>query len=455
MTTRFQSVPAALALMYSAAVCGAPDPFADVEIRTTPVAGAVHMLTGAGGNVAISLGEDGTLIVDDQFLPLAPRIQAAIDGLGGGRPAFILNTHYHGDHVGGNAFFGETGTIVAHENVRTRLLGGELPETALPVITYANEMAVHFNGEEIALLHLPRGPHRRRQRGLGSSSPTCCTRAISCSTGASPTSTSTAGGTVGGYMANLEAIVAAVPADIRVIPGARGALRCRHRPAQPRNHRRYPADRRRCARPRCVTGRGHRIGVRRGIRRVGLRVHQRGAMDPDRRCGPADEAVRSSVNPLRRLREDRIRARGLNDPYAELCALATVDSGRNPQVRTLVLRDLDDRLAVFVNASSPRVADDGSCGRRRFPGFPRHSVSPGLRDGTGAGGHRERQLAASPGNTEAARLVVRKARSEFPPRGVGSNCWRSWRRHRFRTRLWPRTPPGGSTSCPIGSSGWT
>ena len=77
-------------------------------------------------------------------------------------------------------------------------------------------------------------------------------------------------------------------------------------------------------------------------------------MDPDHRCRPEDEAVGPTVNPLRRLREDRARARELNDPYAELCALATVDSQRNPQVRTLVLRDLDERLAVFINDSSPK-----------------------------------------------------------------------------------------------------
>ncbi len=77
-------------------------------------------------------------------------------------------------------------------------------------------------------------------------------------------------------------------------------------------------------------------------------------MDPHHRCRPADEAVGGTVNPLRRLREDRARARELNDRYAELCALATVDSHGNPRVRTLVLRDLDGRLAVFVNASSPK-----------------------------------------------------------------------------------------------------
>ena len=219
MTSCFHSTPMAIALLYSVAAAGAPDPFADVEISTAHIAGTVHMLTGAGGNVAVSVGGDGTLIVDDQFLPLAPRIQEAIDGLGGGRPAFVLNTHYHGDHVGGNAFFGETGAIVAHENVRVRLLeGGELPEAALPSITYTSGMAVHFNGEEIALLHLPRG-HTDGDSAVWFKQANVLHTGDQLFNGRFPYVDIEGGGTVGGYMANLEAIVAAVPADIRIIPG--------------------------------------------------------------------------------------------------------------------------------------------------------------------------------------------------------------------------------------------
>ena len=219
MAMRLRSIPAVIALFYSATVCGAPDPFADVEVATAHVAGAVHMLTGAGGNVGVSVGGDGTLIVDDQFLPLAPRIQSAIDGLGGGRPAFILNTHYHGDHVGGNPFFGATGTIVAHENVRVRLLdGGEMPADGLPSITYASEMAVHFNGEEIALLHLPRG-HTDGDSAVWFKQSNVLHTGDQLFNGRFPYVDIDGGGTIGGYMANLEAIIAAVPADIRVIPG--------------------------------------------------------------------------------------------------------------------------------------------------------------------------------------------------------------------------------------------
>ena len=222
MIDRTRSALLATALLYGVTASASPDPFAEVEIETMPVAGTVHMLTGAGGNVAVSVGADGTLIVDDQFLPLAPRIQAAIEGLGGGRPAFILNTHYHGDHVGGNPFFGKTGTIVAHENVRVRLLGGDLPEAGLPVITYRNEMAVHFNGEEVALLHLPRG-HTDGDSAVWFKQSSVLHLGDQLFNGRFPYIDIDGGGTVGGYMANLEAILAAVPADIRVVPG-HGAL---------------------------------------------------------------------------------------------------------------------------------------------------------------------------------------------------------------------------------------
>ena len=206
-------------LLCSGFAAGAADPFADVQVSTAHVAGTVHMLTGAGGNVAVSVGEDGTLIVDDQFLPLAARIQDAINELGGALPTFILNTHYHGDHVGGNPFFGKTGTIVAHENVRFRLLdGGELPGAALPSITYRREMALHFNGEEIALIHLPRG-HTDGDSAVWFKQANVLHAGDQLFNERFPYIDIEGGGSVGGYMANLESIVATVPGDTRIIPG--------------------------------------------------------------------------------------------------------------------------------------------------------------------------------------------------------------------------------------------
>src|SRR5262245_8335877 len=101
-----------------------PPDWSKVEIKVEKVAGSVYMFTGQGGNIGVSVGEDGVLIVDDQFAPLAAKIQAALKGVTSQPVRFILNTHWHGDHSGGNVEFGKLGTIVAHENVRRRLEAG-------------------------------------------------------------------------------------------------------------------------------------------------------------------------------------------------------------------------------------------------------------------------------------------------------------------------------------------
>ena len=193
--------------------------FDAVEIKAIPVNGPIHMLTGAGGNIAVSVGDDGVLIVDDQFLPLAERIQAAIDALGGGRPKFVLNTHYHGDHVGGNPHFGQAGAIIAHDNVRVRLLGNQdLPAAALPIITFRESLSVHFNGDEIRVLHLPAG-HTDGDSVVWFRNANVVHLGDLLFNGSFPFIDLAAGGTVAGSIANLEAVLEWAAPDIRVIPG--------------------------------------------------------------------------------------------------------------------------------------------------------------------------------------------------------------------------------------------
>jgi glyoxylase-like metal-dependent hydrolase (beta-lactamase superfamily II) len=104
--------------------------FSKVEIKVTKVAGNVYMLEGSGGNIGVSVGPDGILIVDDEFAPLADKIKAALKGLGAGKLKFILNTHWHGDHTGGNVVFGPEAPIIAHTNVRQRLAEARTCPTA-------------------------------------------------------------------------------------------------------------------------------------------------------------------------------------------------------------------------------------------------------------------------------------------------------------------------------------
>ena len=140
--------------------------FSKVEIKATKVAGNVYMLEGAGGNIGVSVGSDGLLIVDDQFAPLADKIHAALRGLSPASLKFVLNTHWHGDHTGGNAAFSAEAPIIAQENVRKRMATDQVvfgdkvpasPKEALPVITFDDKVSVHFNGEEIKAIHFPAG----------------------------------------------------------------------------------------------------------------------------------------------------------------------------------------------------------------------------------------------------------------------------------------------------------
>ncbi len=146
---RFQPVSATQAVtLLAAALAASPvlaqeDRFAGVTVESQQVRDNVFMLTGAGGNIGVSVGTDGTLIVDDQFAPLADRILQALSEIDGDAPRLILNTHFHGDHTGANPVFGEVGTIVAHDNVRERLAADEaFPRTGLPVLTFADRGAL-------------------------------------------------------------------------------------------------------------------------------------------------------------------------------------------------------------------------------------------------------------------------------------------------------------------------
>jgi cyclase len=141
--------------------------FDAVQIKTTKVADGIYMLEGEGGNIGVSAGEDGVFLIDDQFAPLTPKIMTAVKAISDKPIRFLVNTHWHGDHVGGNENFGNAGVvIIAHDNVYKRMsVGGAItmlkqtyapyPKAALPVITFSQSATFHLNGDDVTSTHLP------------------------------------------------------------------------------------------------------------------------------------------------------------------------------------------------------------------------------------------------------------------------------------------------------------
>ena len=210
---------AMLALLSSAVFAGPADRFADVQMQAQHVSGSVHMLQGAGGNIGVSVGADGTMIIDDQFAPLADKITAAIGELGGDQPRLVLNTHYHGDHTGSNPHFGKAGTIIAHDNVRVRLLDQEdYPRSGLPLVTYDDTLNVHFNDDTIALIHLPTG-HTDGDTVVWFKQANVVHMGDHFFKGRFPYVDIEGGGNVDGFIANVRKVIDMVPADCKIIPG--------------------------------------------------------------------------------------------------------------------------------------------------------------------------------------------------------------------------------------------
>ena len=140
---------------------------ADKNIIPVPVTEQIYMISGEGGNIGLFIGEDGTFLIDDQFAPLTEKIVAAIKSVDGDYPKFLLNTHYHGDHTGGNEKLGKGGTLIfSHDNVRARLITGSfieafnmrvasLAKEGLPVVTFSEDINFHLNGDSIRVMHVP------------------------------------------------------------------------------------------------------------------------------------------------------------------------------------------------------------------------------------------------------------------------------------------------------------
>ena len=204
------------------------DDFSKVEIKPTKISGSIWMLQGAGGNIGVSAGPDGLLIVDDQFLPLADKIKAALKGIApGGELAFVVNTHWHRDHTGGNPAFGKEATIIAQANVRKRLetpqdRGGRMseaaPKAALPVVTFDDGVTIWFNGEEIEVLHVPHG-HTDGDAVIFFKHANVVHMGDQFFNGTFPFIDVASGGDLTGYVKNVADMIQRIPANAKIIPG--------------------------------------------------------------------------------------------------------------------------------------------------------------------------------------------------------------------------------------------
>lgn len=199
----------------------------DVTVKVTKVSGNVYMLQGRGGNIGAVVGSDGILIVDDDYKVVSQKLRDALRELGSATPKFIVNTHWHGDHTEGNHFFGKDSVIVAHSNVRKRLMDPPMifntktppyPSFALPVVTYETVASLHINGEDVKLVHYPNG-HTDGDSIVFFQKANVVHLGDDFFVGRFPFVDVDSGGSVQGLANNLASLIKTLPADVKLIPG--------------------------------------------------------------------------------------------------------------------------------------------------------------------------------------------------------------------------------------------
>ncbi|MBC7899385.1 MAG: MBL fold metallo-hydrolase [Saprospiraceae bacterium] len=199
----------------------------DVKVTTVKVSGNVYMLQGRGGNIGAVVGPDGILIVDDDYKAVSQKLSDALKELGSATPRFIFNTHWHTDHTEGNQFFGKDSIIVAHENVRKRMIDPPIifgektapyASIALPIVTYTESMSIHINGEEIKAVHYPNG-HTDGDTIVFFIKANVVHLGDDFFVGRFPFVDLDSGGSVQGLINNIANLIQTIPADAKLIPG--------------------------------------------------------------------------------------------------------------------------------------------------------------------------------------------------------------------------------------------
>jgi len=206
----------------------------EIQIKTTKLSDSVYMLQGSGGHIGLSVGEDGVVMIDDQFAPLSDKIKAAVAEITDKPIKYVINTHWHGDHSGGNKNFADSGSvIVAHQNVRERMSKDQFmemfqrevkasPKEALPVITFNDEINFHLNGDDIRVKHVSFA-HTDGDAIIHFVNDNIIHTGDTVFSGSYPFIDTGSGGSIVGFLANLEGIIAMANADTQIIPG-HGAL---------------------------------------------------------------------------------------------------------------------------------------------------------------------------------------------------------------------------------------
>ena len=202
----------------------------EVKIVDTDLGNGIHMLTGRGGNLGVSVGKDGVFLIDSQFARLTDKIKAAIAQLSPAPVRFVVNTHWHGDHVGGNENFGTSGAIiVAQDNVRLRMSTIQFntvfndttppsPEDALPIVTFAEAVTFHFNGEDMWVFHVPNA-HTDGDVVIQFKNANVVHTGDVLFNGFYPFIDISSGGSVKGTIAAADRILSAIDENTKLIPG--------------------------------------------------------------------------------------------------------------------------------------------------------------------------------------------------------------------------------------------
>jgi glyoxylase-like metal-dependent hydrolase (beta-lactamase superfamily II) len=199
----------------------------DVTVKVTKVNGNVYMLQGRGGNIGALTGPEGILMIDDDYKVVSEKLRDALKDLGSPSPRFIINTHWHGDHTEGNEFFGKGSTIVAHVNVRKRLMDpptifgqktAPYSSYALPMITYTESMSMHLNGEDIKIVYFPSG-HTDGDSVIYFTRSNVVHLGDDFFVGAFPFVDIDSGGSVQGLIKNVGTLIDTLPPDAKLIPG--------------------------------------------------------------------------------------------------------------------------------------------------------------------------------------------------------------------------------------------